>query len=570
MNKKRIFRLVLAGLIAILAPSLALPAANAQTPNAPFWHGTDYGYFHPQLPSGTCDPTILYDPTLPDDGLPCGPTMACAGPAPSLQANFTANRMYSLGINNNPDGIKGLRINNTDKSWDAYTLLSCPVGCSHLSAPGRLFGVLLIDNNGDFVQGWENIKGFPAKLFPGGVVAGSDPDSPTIESPALVRQDWCGKEVWRWDARDYSWPGKNFYEFGTQFHHDYQLEGNPVGYYAPPVDGDTFLPKPNGNVLALANHKPEEEYYYPKGWIPDGHPARDTSNISNFPLVDDAFYIINNKGQITWQWFACDHFDQMGFSGAAKYAIMNIRATGSQAAGRSDWTHFNDVNWLGPNQWHQRGDNRFNPSNIIFDSRATNIIGIVANTDNPRPGGWKKGDIVWRVGPDYGPGTPWESLGYIIGPHHAHIIPKSLPGGGNILVFDNGGYAGWGKLRDDCEGVFQNVLSDYSRVIEFNPTTYEVVWEYKQPNKTTDVNGNGETKGNERKFFSIMMSSAQRLVNGNTFICESNTGRIFEVTKEGETVWEYIVEGASIFNSFAYRAYKVPKDWVPKNMTCSE
>jgi len=67
-----------------------------------------------------------------------------------------------------------------------------------------------------------------------------------------------------------------------------------------------------------------------------------------------------------------------------------------------------------------------------------------------------------------------------------------------------------------------------------------------------------------------MMSSTQRLVNGNTFICESNTGRVFEVTKEGEIVWEYIVQGASIFNSFAYRAYKVPKHWVPKNMTCSQ
>jgi len=42
------------------------------------------------------------------------------------------------------------------------------------------------------------------------------------------------------------------------------------------------------------------------------------------------------------------------------------------------------------------------------------------------------------------------------------------------------------------------------------------------------------------------------------------------VTKEGEIVWEYIVQGASIFNSFAYRAYKVPKHWVPKNMTCSQ
>ena len=33
---------------------------------------------------------------------------------------------------------------------------------------------------------------------------------------------------------------------------------------------------------------------------------------------------------------------------------------------------------------------------------------------------------------------------------------------------------------------------------------------------------------------------AQRLPNGNTLITESSFGRFFEVTKEGEIVWEYV------------------------------
>jgi len=33
----------------------------------------------------------------------------------------------------------------------------------------------------------------------------------------------------------------------------------------------------------------------------------------------------------------------------------------------------------------------------------------------------------------------------------------------------------------------------------------------------------------------------QRLWNGNTFICESAFGRLFEVTAQGETVWEYVI-----------------------------
>jgi hypothetical protein len=359
---------------------------------------------------------------------------------------------------------------------------------------------------------------------------------------------------------------------GTQFHHDYQLEGNPVGYYAPPISpSENFLPKVNGSVLALANHVPGNAYYYPKGWVPEGHPARDTSNISNFPLVDDAFYIINNKGQITWQWFACDHFEQMGFSDAAKYGIMNTSAIYKD---RTDWTHFNNVNWLGPNKLHKMGDNRFNPSNMIFDSRNMNIIAIIANAENP--GKWKRGDIIWRVGPDYGPGTPWESLGQIIGPHNAHMIPATLPGGGNILVFDNGGNGGFGARRADCDGTYPNALSDYSRVIEFNPETYEIVWQYTQPLSTSDRDGDGVIRGNDRKFFSATMSNAQRLVNGNTLITEANMGRVFEVTTEGEVVWEYSAGTGQtrpgipgIVGAAVYRAYKVPKTWIP-NMTCPQ
>jgi hypothetical protein len=35
------------------------------------------------------------------------------------------------------------------------------------------------------------------------------------------------------------------------------------------------------------------------------------------------------------------------------------------------------------------------------------------------------------------------------------------------------------------------------------------------------------------------MSNAQRLPNGNTLICEADFGRLFEVTAQGELVWEY-------------------------------
>jgi hypothetical protein len=41
-------------------------------------------------------------------------------------------------------------------------------------------------------------------------------------------------------------------------------------------------------------------------------------------------------------------------------------------------------------------------------------------------------------------------------------------------------------------------------------------------------------------FFTPRMGNAQRLPNGNTLINEASFGRFFEVTAEGETVWEYV------------------------------
>ena len=41
-------------------------------------------------------------------------------------------------------------------------------------------------------------------------------------------------------------------------------------------------------------------------------------------------------------------------------------------------------------------------------------------------------------------------------------------------------------------------------------------------------------------FYSSHISGAQRLPNGNTLICEGRTGRIFEITAQGEVVWEYV------------------------------
>ena len=116
---------------------------------------------------------------------------------------------------------------------------------------------------------------------------------------------------------------------------------------------------------------------------------------------------------------------------------------------------------------------------------------------------------------------------------------------GNILVFDNGAHRhGYGP--------------SYSRIVEIDPSTDEVVWEYKA-NLPSD-------------FYSAVASGSERLSNGNTVICESVRGRIFEVTYDGELVWEYLnpfmimredVEGRGLelYGGKIFRAHHYPPDY---------
>jgi Arylsulfotransferase (ASST) len=101
----------------------------------------------------------------------------------------------------------------------------------------------------------------------------------------------------------------------------------------------------------------------------------------------------------------------------------------------------------------------------------------------------------------------WMTRGPWIGQHDPDILAN-----GDILLFDNyGNYEGPAGI---------------SRVLEFDPRNMQIVWQYA---------GNAN-----RPFDSFLRSEQERLANGNTLIVESNGGRIFEVTRAGDIVWEFI------------------------------
>jgi hypothetical protein len=451
------------------------------------------------------------------------------------------------------DGTQNVKVFDPRRSWGGYTLLTslgtmfvpsdaCKV--NNFMDPAcatNYHGAILIDMAGNVVKSWP-LTGFPAKPLPGGNVVGGV--LVRGQMTKLIQMDWCQNATFEWPV-----PVEPGY-LGTAWHHDFQRAGSPVGYFAPCMNPS---PRPtDGTTLLLTNHVVDKTYF-------------DTRSVSgDLALYDDAFYEIDSAGKVLWSWHAWEHFDQMGFDAKAKEAIRTIQVPGG-APGSSDWTHMNQAARLGPNAWHDLGDLRFHPDNIIFDTRSSGILGIVARYDHPR-GKWKSGDIVWRVGPNYGYGTDEMTIGDIIGPHMTHMIPRGLPGAGNILVFDNGGFSGFGAYLNGLPATWPNKLRDYSRVVEFNPLTLRVVWEYKVP-----------VAGTSPKFFSTLISGAQRLKNGNTMITQGGTGRVFEVTRAGDIVWDYVAPfsarpfggpGALLGPNAVYRAYRVPPSWVPVAQAC--
>lgn len=451
---------------------------------------------------------------------------------------------YSLALYDGTGSDRGATVYQPDRAWKGYTLLSALSG--HEVNGQRMFSIL-IDMDGTIVKEWP-IFGFPAKMLPGGYImggAGAGLEGHQ-EQGFLVELDWCGNPVWQWPPTAAGVPGRPGV---ARQHHDYQREGNPVGYYAPGL-------KPNplgGKTLILTHDNP------PLSDTKDIHPA--------IELEDDTIYEVGWDGAVLWKWEPYKHIAQMGFTPLAIQAIKDITVGAPAGLGggapESDWQHINAAAYLGPNKLYDAGDLRFHPDNVIWDGRSSNIIAIVARHDHPA-GKWKSGDIVWRIGPNYGPGNPEYRIGQIIGQHHAHMIPRGLPGAGNILVFDNGGLAGFGELLPGLGASWPAFFRNYSRVIEIDPQTLDVVWEYRLENP-----GPGE-----RKFFSWFISSAQRLPNGNTLIDEGADGRVFEVTRSGEIVWEYIwkstVGPGSLFSfgNAVYRAYRVPYEWTPQDKTC--
>ena len=150
-----------------------------------------------------------------------------------------------------------------------------------------------------------------------------------------------------------------------------------------------------------------------------------------------------------------------------------------------DLTHFNSVQEIPENPHARAGDLRFAPGNVLFSSRHLSSVYLVDRTT---------GEVVWT----YTDGLDWQ--------HEPILLGDDVPGAGNVLLFNNRYHS----------------ADRRSEVLEIDPTTNKVVWRYS-----------------DAWFFSDTGGTAQKLPNGNVHITSGSGGRAFEVTPEGEIVWQW-------------------------------
>jgi len=418
---------------------------------------------------------------------------------------------------------------NTAKACPGYTLF----------APKHNTTIYLIDNDGRVVHRWksEYEPGQSVYLLPNGHLlhccfTHAQGFTRGGEGGRLEEFDWEGNLVWAFD-------------FATDrylSHHDW------VRIFNKKINAFT--------TLYIANRSVSREQAIAAGCDPERGLPRDASV--------DAIVEVDMNGNVVWEWWFLDHTIQddnpnwpnwagPGKTGADYPGRIDVNMPGHPL--KRDWLHCNSLDYNA-----ERGHivvNSVHGEFYIIDHDGTFVAGDPRRSIELAAG--SAGDFLYRFGDPArcGQGDPprilenWNvaTSGHkqIGGSHHVHWIRPSLPGAGHILIFNNGQY-----LFD---------RTSQSSVLEINPfldaggqgsshyvnppeagyTLVEFHHDTHKPKRllSKQVVWSCQSKSNQG-FFSHIGSGAQRLPNGNTLVCAMTEGHFFEVTADGELVWEYI------------------------------
>ena len=436
----------------------------------------------------------------------------------AMKKNYLLLILLCFGFNLYSQNTVGTILNDAD-AYNGYTLLS----------PFTSNETYLINNCGEVVHQWTSTytPGVSTYLLENGnlLKTGKIPNA-TFQfggvGGKLELFDWDGNLIW-----EYTYSTNNY----TQ-HHD-------------------IYPLPNGNILILASELiPFDEAI---------QAGRDTDLIDDGVVFNEKIIEIEpvgtNLANIVWEWNIKDHLVQDFDVTKDNYGVIadnpqlldfNYVNTDHPVA---NWLHVNSI------QYNETLDQ------IILSTRILSEVYIIDHSTTTieaasHSGGLygKGGDLLYRWGnPEaYDHGTSSDQT--LFGQHYPHWIADGLTDAGKIMIFNNGGERGYSSvdLINPPQSTPGNYIYDATN--GYAPTIAE--WIYTTPVDTD--------------FFSAIISSAQRLPNGNTLICDGDSGYFFEIDPNENIVWEYVNPDSSTgpinqgdtpsFN-LVFRALKFPLDF---------
>ncbi len=309
---------------------------------------------------------------------------------------------------------------------------------------------------------------------------------------------------------------------------------------------------PNGNVLLIAWETKTRTEAIAQG--------RNPSYVSTQGLWPDHVIEVQptgpSSGEIVWEWHVWDHLIQDYDVSKENYGVVGDHpelvdinyATSTQ----QDWMHTNSVDYNEKFDQILISVNNFNEIWVIDHSTTTEEA---ASHTGGNSG--KGGDLLYRWGNPmtYDAGTTNDRK--FFSQHDASWIDEGCPGEGDILVFNNGA---------NRPGSHYSTVDQITTPVNENGEYYlEPGSAYGPETQTWIYTANPPTS-----FYASHISGAWRLSSGNTLITNGETGKIFEVTPEGSTVWQYNT-GGQLFKA----VYIPPEEQEPPpepnvpNLDCS-
>jgi Arylsulfotransferase (ASST) len=299
-----------------------------------------------------------------------------------------------------------------------------------------------------------------------------------------------------------------------------EWDGTVVWDYRYNTNGDLchhdICVLPNGNVLLIAWETKTRSEAIAAGKNP--------SYVTGQDFMPD--HIIEVKptgptsGTIVWEWHVWDHLIQDYDSSKANYGVVGnhpeLVDVNYPPETQLDWMHTNSIDYNEKFDQIMISVLHFNEIWVIGHSTTT---AEAAGHTGGNSG--KGGDLLYRWGNSqtYDRGTSSDRK--LFGQHDASWIDKWCPGEGDILIFNNG------------------VDRFYSTVDEIVPPVDANGEYYLAPGSAYGPTAQTWMYNPAPSFYVGYVSGATRLASGNTLICNGEIGKLFEVTPEGATVWQY-------------------------------